>query len=359
MSQHDMDIANATFPNTRIDLNLALKALASTSIGTTAPATPYDGQLWVDNSGTPYLIKQYVLATTTWVIIGIYNQVAGIGGGLTTALIRATTSTSEALVNSDHGKFVTFSNTSAVAVTLPQAGSSSGAVCPARWCVYVQNKNSGVVTITPTTSTINGAATLTLGKNQGGLIVSDGTNYDCFFGGAETIGQGTHTLAYGAGAWDPTTTLGGTRSKVEGSTYKINMPYFEFANSVTSHAQICVFMPKAWNGGTVTFRHWGYAGGGTGNALLNLKARAFASGDAFDGGDFGTAQSALTSSCSTTAPKRSALSSAITIANSPAGEKWVCFDLYRVAGSGADTLSGAYRMTQVEINIGINARNDE
>ena len=57
MSQHDYDIANQTFPNTRSDLNLALKGLASTSSGTSAPSTTYANQFWLDtSSNTLYIV---------------------------------------------------------------------------------------------------------------------------------------------------------------------------------------------------------------------------------------------------------------------------------------------------------------
>ncbi len=57
MSQHDYDIANQTFPNTRSDLNLALKALASTSSGTSAPSTTYANQLWYDSANNLLYIR--------------------------------------------------------------------------------------------------------------------------------------------------------------------------------------------------------------------------------------------------------------------------------------------------------------
>ena len=50
MSQSDYDIANQTFPNTRSDLNLALKALASTSSGSSAPSTTFANQLWYNTA---------------------------------------------------------------------------------------------------------------------------------------------------------------------------------------------------------------------------------------------------------------------------------------------------------------------
>lgn len=57
MSQHDLDIANQTFPATRTDLNNALKALGSTSSGTSAPSTTYANQLWYDTSNNYLYIR--------------------------------------------------------------------------------------------------------------------------------------------------------------------------------------------------------------------------------------------------------------------------------------------------------------
>lgn len=92
-----------------------------------------------------------------------------------TSAVRATTTTSEALANSDQGKLVTFSNASAVAATIAQAG--SGGNFAAGWVASLRNLGAGTVTLTPTTSTIDGAATLTLTTGQGVDLYSDGTNY--------------------------------------------------------------------------------------------------------------------------------------------------------------------------------------
>lgn len=78
MSQHDLDIANALFPATRADINLALKALGSTSIGASAPSTPYDGQQWIDNAGSPWNWKVYDLANTAWLSIATINTSTGV-----------------------------------------------------------------------------------------------------------------------------------------------------------------------------------------------------------------------------------------------------------------------------------------
>ena len=92
-----------------------------------------------------------------------------------TSAVRATTTTSEALANSDQGKLVTFSNASPVACTIAQA--SSGGNFVAGWVASLKNLGAGTVTCTPTTSTVDGAASFTLTQGQGVDLYSDGTNY--------------------------------------------------------------------------------------------------------------------------------------------------------------------------------------
>lgn len=92
---------------------------------------------------------------------------------LTGLIVNAQTGTSYTYLTGDYGKLVTHTNGSAIAGTLPQAGASF----PANWFMFVQNRGAGALTITPTTSTIDGAATLVLNQNEGAVIVSDGTNY--------------------------------------------------------------------------------------------------------------------------------------------------------------------------------------
>lgn len=105
--------------------------------------------------------------------------------------VNAQTGTSYALLAADDGSLVTFNNASAVAVTIAQA--NSGAKTPGTlgffsgWFVVLRNKGAGVVTITPTTSLIDGAATLTLKKNQSVKIYSDGTDYQVAFLGSKFI----------------------------------------------------------------------------------------------------------------------------------------------------------------------------
>ena len=89
--------------------------------------------------------------------------------------VNSQTGTSYTFVNADSRKLVTFSNASSITVTLPQAGSGSSFL--SSWFVDVQNRGAGTATITPGTSTIDGAASLALTTNQGVRIFSDGANY--------------------------------------------------------------------------------------------------------------------------------------------------------------------------------------
>ncbi len=101
--------------------------------------------------------------------------------------VNAQTGTSYTFAAGDIGHLVTFSNASPIAASLPQANTSTFAN---GWSVTASNKNIGVVTITPTTSTINGASTYTLGANQSVKITSDGTNYQVSATGSSGLPNG-------------------------------------------------------------------------------------------------------------------------------------------------------------------------
>lgn len=113
---------------------------------------------------------------------GLTTTQGSFGGSLTTTgtlypvlQINPQTGTTYTIVNGDCGKLVQFNNASAVAVTLPQAGAASSFLSG---CVLrLANKGAGLVTVTPTTSTIDGLSSRTIQQYGGFVIVSDGTNY--------------------------------------------------------------------------------------------------------------------------------------------------------------------------------------
>lgn len=89
--------------------------------------------------------------------------------------VNAQTGTTYTIAAGDKSNLITFCNSSATAVTLPQGTGSFAAP----FSFEVVNYCAGAVTITPTTSTINnGAATLVLLTGQGaGIITDPGGNY--------------------------------------------------------------------------------------------------------------------------------------------------------------------------------------
>jgi hypothetical protein len=97
-------------------------------------------------------------------------------------LVNAQTGTTYTYQTGDRGKLVSHSNASAIAGTLPQASASF----PSGWFVDVQNTGAGTLTITPTTSTIDGVSSIVLVTGQGVRIYSDGTNYFSMRGGSGT-----------------------------------------------------------------------------------------------------------------------------------------------------------------------------
>lgn len=86
--------------------------------------------------------------------------------------VNSQTGTTYPIVVTDYGCLITFNNVAATAVSIPQATGTFS-----KFGTFVRNLGAGVVTITPTTSTIDGNPTLVLGQRAAQTIVSDGTNY--------------------------------------------------------------------------------------------------------------------------------------------------------------------------------------
>ena len=60
MSQHDYNIANATFPSTRTDINSVLAAINTSNSGTSRPSAAVAGTIWLDTtSATTPTLKFY------------------------------------------------------------------------------------------------------------------------------------------------------------------------------------------------------------------------------------------------------------------------------------------------------------
>lgn len=129
-------------------------------------------------------ITPAIVRTTLTDMVNSWQQYTGVN---------AQVGTTYAVVVGDYGQLLTFTNGSPVAVSLPQA---TGSFTP--FNAYFTNLGVGTVTITPTTSTIDGAASFPIITGQSVWVVSDGTNYQVFKGyGSGVVNSGTaNQLAY-------------------------------------------------------------------------------------------------------------------------------------------------------------------
>lgn len=150
------------------------------------------------NTGSTGSLAYYASTGTSISPASLGGNLAFLGSVLQTSQkINPQTGTSYAFLSTDAGKLVTFSNSSATAVTLSQAGTTG---FTSGYSIDVENLGAGTVTISPTTSTVNGASTLSVAQNTGCTVTSDGTNYQvsaCTALG--NSGQAEATLAYSTG----------------------------------------------------------------------------------------------------------------------------------------------------------------
>jgi len=88
MAQHDYNIANASFPTVRTDINNVLSAINSSNSGTSRPSSAVAGTIWLDTSGnaTAQLLKLYdgaddiTLATVNFTANTVDFQDSDTGG---------------------------------------------------------------------------------------------------------------------------------------------------------------------------------------------------------------------------------------------------------------------------------------
>lgn len=136
---------------------------AASGSGTVTSITPGNGLTSTLTAGAP---GSAVTTTGTLSVAETTNAQSG---------------TTYAIVDTDRGKLITAVNAAAQAYSIAQAGNASA--FQTGWYTDIINKSTnvlGIVTVTPATSTINGAATLKIQPGQSVRIISDGVNYQVF-----------------------------------------------------------------------------------------------------------------------------------------------------------------------------------
>ena len=168
MSQHDLDLANATGANFRSDANAALQALGSQQAGSAAPSTTYAYERWADS--TNGVVKRRNAANSGWVLDGplAEDYVQAKAAGYTAVM-------------ADHGTLLAANGTFDIAFT-------AAATLGDGWWVDVRNVGSGTITLNPNGSEqVDGATTVALSAGVSCRVWCDGAAF-------HTVGrQGTVT----------------------------------------------------------------------------------------------------------------------------------------------------------------------
>lgn len=162
MSQHDFNVANQTFPNTRTDLNSAFAALTTLQSGATAPGTTSAYMFWADT--TDNVLKQRNSTDDGWII----------RGSLGDTLVLAKSATYTALL-ADFELLITMDATGASReVDLPAV-----ATVGVGWSVTIKKIDSttNTVTLDPnSTETIDGETTLVLQNQYDAVTITAGAS---------------------------------------------------------------------------------------------------------------------------------------------------------------------------------------
>ena len=83
MAQHDLNIANQSFPNFSADLNNALVSLGSQNSGSSAPSSPQSGMIWIDTT-TATAWQPKIYDGSAWINLPFYINTSTNDANLTT-----------------------------------------------------------------------------------------------------------------------------------------------------------------------------------------------------------------------------------------------------------------------------------
>ena len=166
----------------------------------------------------------------------------------------------------------------------------------------------------------------------------------------ETLPAGGPTnLWIPASAWIPRTTGGcGVDSREVGATNRANVDELLFDTGTEEFAQALVVMPSNYNNGTVSARFYWSAASGSGGVAWGLSGRAYGDDDALDQAN-GTRIAVTDTFITANDVHVTSATSAVTIDGTPAANKAINFQISRVVGDAADTLSVDARLLGVEI----------
>jgi len=360
--------------------------------GTTAPTTCVTGAVFFDTDATAGLNWFGCTAANTWTLLGdgagggtinnstqfsvpyyssagSTNVLSGVAGPTTPndvdQILRSTpsagaataptwalpgvpfnaqTGTTYTVLATDRGKLVTTSNASAIAVTLPQAGSAG---FTNNFYFALRNIGAGAATITPTTSTINLAASITLGTDETVYVYGDNTNYTA----TRTRQRGFIWLpaaacqnATASLLWDTPTSSPAVAACITGTNTQKGVA--DFADAANLSMQLTLLLPTDFNGNVDAKFKW-LTTATTGDVVWQLATICVADAETDDPA-FNTASTVTDTAKGTTNQTNDASITNLTMTGCAAGEL-LHIKLFRDSAHASDTLAATARLIGLEL----------
>jgi hypothetical protein len=365
MAQHDYNIANASFPTVRTDINNVLSAINTCNSGSSRPSGAVAGTIWLDTSGdvTAHLLKFYdggadiLLATinTTANTVDFSDSASDLLSDTTPQLGGQLDVNGQAL-GSGTLELLKFVETGSAVNELTITNNSTG--------------NNPILSATGDDTNIGIALTP---KGTGEIVIGSGNlNYAgtaVTATGAElnklasagTLKQaGKETIWVPANAMTPTESNGcADIAKVETTAGRPDLNVLDFDASSDEHAQFSVAFPKQWNLGTITFQcFWTSTATDTDGVSFGLQGVGMGDNETQDAA-YGTAI-VVDDACQGAAEELyvTAESGAVTIAGTPADNDLTYFRIFRDVSDANDTAAEDARLIGVKIFFTTDAAND-
>jgi len=242
----------------------------------------------------------------------------------------------------------------AAAATLTSNGAGTLTVTTGGTEDLVLSTNSG---------TTSGTVTITDGSNGNITLTPNGTGEVQATDQADATAAvkiaGKETMWIPATAFYLPTTNPADAASVETTALRPELKVVDFDASTAQYVQFAIAMPKSWNLSTVTYQvFWSPSNTNTDNCIFGLEGVSCTEGDTADV-VFGTAQEVTDAGIGTIEDvQMSSVSSAMTIAGSPADNDQTFFQLYRDAADGSDTFTGDARVMGIKLFYTTDAAND-
>jgi hypothetical protein len=236
---------------------------------------------------------------------------------------------------------------------------------------YIADSSANeLITFGVTSSAVNQVKITNAATGNGPIVAADGeTNTDLNInpkgsgvlksGSSAVKIAGTETMWIPATAFYLPTTNPADAASVETTATRPELKVVDFDASTAQYVQFAIAMPKSWDLGTVTYQvFWSPSSTNTGNCIFGLQGVSCSEGDTADVA-FGTAQEVTDAGIGTVEDvQMSAVSSAMTIAGSPADDDMTFFQLYRDAADGSDSFTGEARVLGIKLFFTTDEAND-